>query len=252
MRADIWLGVITVLMAVLGGIVSAQAPTRVWHKISYMVAFVLTGAFSIVLTVKISNENAAATKALADALGHVKDSTGEIARMTTLNTQLQEKLLTSNTKIAELSKENLEQTTGAKGYCNVFPVITGADATTLPLTVANGTSYSVFDVTIDVMPQVMASDGQDNILEKLQKTVSVFVGNVSPHYARQIGVLIPLRKDIDNRFHVSMFSRSGIFSESLVVSWNNGHWNTDYDLSRQGDKKMIHTIAKDFPYSEKQ
>jgi len=252
MRADIWLGVATVFMAVLGGIVSAHAPTKLRHKISYVAAFVLAGALSVVLIVKISNENTAASRDLADALSQLRNSMSEIARMTNLNTQLQEKLLVSSSKIADLSKENLEQITGAKGYCTVFPMITGADVPTLALTVANGTNYSVFDVTIDVMPQVVAGDGQDKILEKLQKTVSVFVGNVRPHYARPMGVMIPVRKDIDNRFHVSMFSRSGIFSESLVVSWSNGHWNTDYDLSRQGEKTMIHKIAGDFPYSEKQ
>jgi hypothetical protein len=38
MRADIWLGVITIFMTVLGGIVSAHAPTKSWQKIGYVAA----------------------------------------------------------------------------------------------------------------------------------------------------------------------------------------------------------------------
>jgi hypothetical protein len=252
MRADSALGIITVFMAVLGGLVSAHAPTKLRHKISYAILFLVAGAASVVLVVKISNENVSASKGLTDALDRLKDSTNEISRMTALNTQLQAKLLDSSKSIAELSKENLEQITGAKGYCYVFPIIHPADAPAFPLTVMNGTNYSVFDVTIDVTPQIVAGDKQEQIAEKLNKTVSVFLGNVSPHYARQIGVMIPVRKDIDNRFHVSLFSRSSIFSEVLVVSWNNGYWHTDWELSRQGDKKRIHEIAGDYPYLQKQ
>jgi len=117
MRADIWLGVVTVFMAVLGGIVSAHAPTRLWHKILYVGAFVLAGAASVCLVIRISNENAAANTGLKNALDKLGETTTNIATMTALNTQLQERLLNQSDTIASLSKQNIATVTGADSFC---------------------------------------------------------------------------------------------------------------------------------------
>src|SRR5713101_3007221 len=96
MRADILLGIVTVIMAVLGGIVSVYALSKLSLKIIYVAVFVSAGVVSIVLVIKISNENAAASLGQKNALNQLTSSTGEIARVTALNTALQEKLLASS------------------------------------------------------------------------------------------------------------------------------------------------------------
>ena len=122
MRADIWLGVITVFMAVLGGIVSAHAPTKLWHRIVYASTFVLAGAMSIWLVIRISNENAAASRELSVALKNLGNSTTNIAAMTALNTQLQERLLNHSDTITNLSKQNIAAVTGGNTFCYVSVV----------------------------------------------------------------------------------------------------------------------------------
>jgi len=58
MNADILLGVVTALMAALGGIVSAHAPAKPKHKWAYGAAFVALGVFSIILIVTQSRATA--------------------------------------------------------------------------------------------------------------------------------------------------------------------------------------------------
>src|SRR5260370_20568530 len=119
MRADIWLGVVTVVMAVRGGIVSSHAPTELRHKIAYVSAFVFAGAVSIWFVIRISNENAAASRELGTALKNLGDSTASIANMTALNTQLQGRLLQQSDTIADLSKQNIATVTGGDSFCYI-------------------------------------------------------------------------------------------------------------------------------------
>jgi hypothetical protein len=109
----------------------------------------------------------------------------------------------------------------------------------------------MYDVIVDVMPQIVAGDDQAHIMDKLGRTVSVTVGNMQPHFARPLGIWIPVETNTDNRFHVNVFSRAGIFSENLVVSWSNGSWHTDWELYRNGGKQRLHSIRPDFPFVSK-
>jgi hypothetical protein len=128
MRADIWLGVVTVFMAVLGGIVSAHAPTKTWHKIAYVSAFVLAGAASIWLVIRISNENAAANRESGAALKNLGDSAKSIADMTVKNTELQNELLSQSKTIGKLSEQGILIATGGDQYCWLAPFESGGFA----------------------------------------------------------------------------------------------------------------------------
>jgi hypothetical protein len=63
-RIDVWIGIITFAMAVLGGIVSAHAPSEPKHKWVYGIAFAVLGVLAILLTIKQSNETAESNAAL--------------------------------------------------------------------------------------------------------------------------------------------------------------------------------------------
>jgi hypothetical protein len=120
MRADLALGVLTVLMAVLGGVVSIHAPGRWAWKIVYVVAFVALAALAIVFVIKQSNDAAKATADIKDNLQHLSDSASEISRVTSLNTQLQEKLLRQGDTITKLAKQNISEATGGDSFCYVI------------------------------------------------------------------------------------------------------------------------------------
>ena len=55
MRPDITLGIVTVLMALVGGVVSLHAPTKWPAKISYASIFAALGVISVIYVIKQSN-----------------------------------------------------------------------------------------------------------------------------------------------------------------------------------------------------
>ena len=124
MRADIALGVLTVLMALVGGVVTLHAPTKWPAKITYSGIFSLLGTLSIVYVIKQANENATSTQNLTNALVNLGQSTTKIGEMTALNTQLQDKLLRQSDTITYLSRQNIAATTansnlmtGGNSFC---------------------------------------------------------------------------------------------------------------------------------------
>ena len=93
-RTDISLGVDLVFMAVLGGIVSAHAPTKLWHKAAYGLSFVVFGVVGMWCVVKQSNETA---KADSDLKGAIADLHDVQSKVPILNKQL-EGLSSQNTE----------------------------------------------------------------------------------------------------------------------------------------------------------
>lgn len=226
MRADMWLGVVTVLMAVLGGIVSAHAPTKLRHKITYVSAFVLTGAVSIWLVIRISNENAAANRDLAHALADVSTSTTNIASMTALNTDLQQRLLKQNETIADLSKQNIAAVTGGSSFCYVMasPVFSefGLNITTIGKSPLHDVSVWMLD--LDMMKQVVA--GKPSLsYEDIQSYTMTFPA--IPFLAsslNQMLVKIPIGVRAKRNFQITFSSLNGIWTETLKLEFVNGQW----------------------------
>jgi hypothetical protein len=89
------LGVVTVLMAVLGGIVSVLAPDRAWQKVSYAAAFLVLGVVSILLVVRQVRESALTNARLESSL---------------------RELSKSSSIISSLSRENLDTQTGGDSF----------------------------------------------------------------------------------------------------------------------------------------
>src|ERR1700685_872401 len=140
MHADIVLGVVTLLMAVLGAIASLHAPEKFWWKISYIIAFLIIGTVRMVFVITQSNETSAASAGLTGALEDLKKSTSEISRMTNLNAQLQQRLLDSSKTVASLAQENINAVTGGKAYPIITPI------TALPVKGQNTLALQAFVV----------------------------------------------------------------------------------------------------------
>jgi hypothetical protein len=149
-------------MAVLGGIVSAHAPTKLFHKIAYVSAFVVAGAASIWLVIRISNENAAASRELGTALKNLGDSTASIANMTALNVQLQGRLLQESDTIADLSKQNIATVTGGDSFCYIDfePALNGVGV----MRVIRVGKYPLRGVSAQIMDQARTQAAVNNLL----------------------------------------------------------------------------------------
>ena len=80
-------------MAMLGGIVSAHAPTTFTAKMGYGSTFVVLAVIGMKLVIQQSNEAAEADRAFRGTLEAVAKSTAETQRMQSLNTELSESLM---------------------------------------------------------------------------------------------------------------------------------------------------------------
>jgi hypothetical protein len=136
-------------MAVLGGVVSAHAPTKPWQKWAYGLMFVVLGAVGLFFVVKQSDETAGATAKLEGSIQKLDASLKETARLQGVNTELQGKLVTQSATIASLGKETISQITG-KGtflYFTVVPNLGSGNPVSFPLSVWIRGKYPMREVT---------------------------------------------------------------------------------------------------------
>lgn len=217
MRSDIALGLVTFLMAVLGGVVSAHAPVKPWHKALYIFAFVALGAIGLFFVVKQSNETAIANEGLAKTLVDLQASTTETARIQGNDTKLQERLLAQSQTIASLAKEGIDTQTGGDSY----PIVISS-----PGWVRRGTSskliamvrgkHNLPDVTIAVLSHMQNNTPAH--LEEQRLNPEIYVPSLLLHVklGQGIGIVTPQGdKDV---YSVQMITRKGFFNETLIFT----------------------------------
>jgi hypothetical protein len=252
MRADIWLGVVTVLMAVLGGIVSAHAPAKLWHKVAYVAAFVLAGAASVWLIIKISNENAAASTGLSIALKNLETSTTNIANMTVRNTELQNRLLSQSATISKLSEQGISIATGGNSFCYAMfqkPLLVAGNM----MAMLHG-KYPLHDVDMRVLDMdVWYAANPNQVLNPDAGSFRKRLPTFPPKTAQPIGVFslgTTDRKD----FNVFFIAVNGSWDEELRLRKVNGVWLEALRVKKleNGEKhseyKLIYTkIDPGFP-----
>jgi hypothetical protein len=120
----LWIAAITqLLLVLLGAIVSLQEEWAKRHKVMVLCFFAALGIGGLWATIaqaaKSARETTEASGKLGTALTNLGTSTTEIARMTTLNTQLQGKLLDASGTITSLARENIAYMTGGDSFCYV-------------------------------------------------------------------------------------------------------------------------------------
>jgi hypothetical protein len=116
MAIDIWIGALTIFMAVLGGIVSVHTPSRLRSRVAYGIAFMTLGVFSFVLIIQQSKENAKNYQSQQDALARLADAAKESQRLQQHNAELQTRLVESSTAIAFLARQGIDTTTGGDSF----------------------------------------------------------------------------------------------------------------------------------------
>ena len=79
MREDIVLGSVTLLMTVLGTIISLHSPEKLVWKLLYGFVFLALGVIGMIYVIKQSNASEASNQKLSDALGNLSSSTRAIS-----------------------------------------------------------------------------------------------------------------------------------------------------------------------------
>jgi hypothetical protein len=239
MNADVILGSVTVLMTVLGGILSVHAPEKsnVLARVGYVAAFVILGIVSFVYVVKQSRENASASQTLSDTLVNLRAATADIAIKTQQNTALQAKLLAQSDTITDLSKQNLASVTGGDTF-------TWIEAR---FDMPNDLSVKKFRIMsrtrgknpmCDVLVNIFSSFGPTKTPEEIKRHFeSLHILNNFPH-----DVLpgdFQVAEDIDSGRHfIMIYARNGTFKETLDIAPCKGHWEQAVKLTEDG--KILH------------
>jgi hypothetical protein len=232
MRADIVLGIATVFMAVLGTIVALHGPQKRWWKLSYGIVFMVTGAIAVVFVIKQSNENAAATVGLTTALSDLKTSTGEISRMTDLNTKLQERLLDSSKAIAGLAQNNLSATTGGSTFAEfgVAPNMGSGNPPTYPIFVDVVGKYPMRSVSAEIQKLEKERD-PESIHRQIQSMHALPLGD---------GTILPGSHFIAERlslgkYAIGIWSVNGVSNETMELQLNSkGELVQSYEVWKDG------------------
>lgn len=148
LRPDIILGFVTVIMAVLGGVVSVHAPTKPSLKIAYGLAFVVLGCAALVFVIKQSRDAARAEGELNGKIGQLSGASAETLRLQGLNNDLQGRILDLASSNAALARQSIATVTGGSSFCYMdFTYDLGAY---LPIFVHSG-KYPIYDLHAQIV-----------------------------------------------------------------------------------------------------
>jgi hypothetical protein len=196
---------------------SLHAPGRWGVKVAYAAAFAILGAVAIVCVIKQSRETAVTNQKLTTALDGLNGSTKEIARVTALNTSLQQQLLGESSRIAKLAQESFRTITGANSFPYLAPQ-PSAYPSPIPLFVWDYGKYMLTGVTISIR------DWKD--FSYYQTPVDV--GVLHPGWGKPLPLM--LQPKLDDKtgeaiYLVDFYTQSEFFTQILHVrKSHDGKW----------------------------
>jgi hypothetical protein len=228
LRSDIMLGVVTVAMAILGGVVSVHAPSKRRLKVIYASAFMVLGGISVVYIIKQSNENAAAGTNLTGALAKLGSSTAEISRMTALNTQLQGRLLSQSDTISGLAQRSVNSVIGGRGFC--YLTLYSRNSDTGDFLLLQQGDYPIYEIhirAVDItsLNEITKKGGSSAVVQAMESfTTSFDIPTMAPHTATMNVFRLPIRHADKQDFNVFFSARNGFWSELIRLRKVNGAW----------------------------
>jgi hypothetical protein len=232
MRTDIALGAITLLMAVLGGVVSAHAPDKGWQKILYFFGFIALGIAGMCFVFRQSNETTVANRDLSHSIHDLSVSSQETARLQRLNTDLQNKLLAQAGAISRLTQENADLITGGNSYPFILPILGKIDNLPgFPLTIVVRGKHDLLDVSIAVSSPIQDVTGTNPPKTESRETfLQAWNAGSSTNLrfaSHSQATILPLRiEPVGERdvFYVGTTCRNGYFWERLVMKRFGDAW----------------------------
>jgi hypothetical protein len=204
MRVDVVLGVITLILAVLGGIVSVHAPQKTNHKWAYGIAFFLLAVVGMVFVQKQSNEAAVANALVERSFRELTSKTEEVVRMQKTNEIQSEAILA-------LTQRSLDSSSGGKSYPEIKAVEIG-DKWSFVLAVHGATTLEGFKYNISRDADVRA--GKDDALENDPENMSAD----DPH------ILETFSPSSSEEYRMILSAKNNHWTETLTLKQDRGHW----------------------------
>jgi hypothetical protein len=258
LQPDILFGFIAVGMTVLGGIVSAHAPTDLKHKAGYIVAFVALGCWAWVVVVQQSKQATRQETELRDQIKRLETASSEVTRLQGLNNQLQQQLLDLGKTNAALGRKSIMTVTGGDSYCWMdFLFQFGRP---VPVFVHSG-AYPLYDLVVRV-----ADLNKERLKDLRHEPVSVADDVYVDIGALQVGrswyntgTVIPFSDERSQDFNVFFSARNGGWIELLRLRKVKDNWLSAVRIEPEPmagvpevlRKPIFERVPKDFPKNEK-
>jgi hypothetical protein len=172
--------------------------------------------------------------------------------MTSLNTQLQDKLLKQSDTITALSKQNIAAVTGGNSFCYVIATPTGNEF--LLNVVTNGSSplHEVFSdmADLDTLREITRKPSftwQDIQNAKTSYPAIPFLASSS---ARSLGK-IPTGASDKRNLHFNFFSMNGVWGENLSLRLVKGQWQQAIKVTKElkgnRQKTLYNYVSDGYP-----
>jgi hypothetical protein len=246
-----------VLLAVCAVYISFWDGWSKQHRCFVLIAFGVLAVVSVVTTY-CAGANAAAETARAQAetqksLEALSTKTDELGRTSSLNMELQHKLLSQSDALIGLSKQNLNEQTGGTSFCYVFIDVGGPGASNVTLITQGSNSLrNVFLKLIDL-------DAMKEAMKKPPYSLDSFTRTYGPipvlqrSTAQKIDALVIAPEQTDRAWNAFLMAENGQMTELIRFHRNpNGTWETAYLVSasyHSGQKGIVfERISKDFPH----
>lgn len=258
----LWLSLLVQFaLTLLGAIIAIKEEWAKNHQKSVILLFVVLGVAGMGITAKQAFKGSADSTNLSNALTNLRTSTQEISRITSLNTDLQQTLLTQGKTLTDLAKQNIASVTGGDSFC--WMLVGQRDNSSPQISVTQHGQYAVHGVTarlVDIQKFNRLTRGQPLTLDNvLVADTNYAIGDLSVHSGRMLGTLLLNNEPGDRRdFNILFNGINGYWTELLRLRRVDGKWLQAVKVKREiingnhmTEKDIFQQIDTGFPMLNK-
>ncbi|MGH9351721.1 MAG: hypothetical protein ACRD2G_06125 [Terriglobia bacterium] len=259
MKPDTALGLITVGMTVLGGVVSALPPADLVRKTAYIGSFIVLGTLAWVLVVKQAKQASKRDAELKNGIDRLAVQSAEVARLQTSNNELQKQVLDLTRMNTSLARESISTGTGGDSFCwmqinfqfgRPIPMFNHVGKYTLYQVIVRIVDLNDFQRKLDRGHRFNLSD--DVTLPAVPEVP------VSTSWFRE-ALVLPFSDGARQDFNVFFQARNGRWTEFLRLRRINDHWSSAIQVCRQYNadgsqvprEPIFEQVDRDYPRNDK-
>jgi len=245
------------LLALLGVAMTLYDDWAKRSRVPIVIVFSCLLVVGIVSTNQQAARSAAETSAaqarLSASLENLESATEDIARLQELTTSLQERLLSSNATIEQLSRQGINTVTGGDSFAYLSFPLFGANSG-YPAIVHVG-DYPLYDVKARLFDPVkydeLASRQPNNKLGNLLAAgPTLDIGELATHHVWTSTKAIPFSGSERQDFNIFFSARSGFWHQNLSLRRVDDNWVSALRVFRRDDKEatpIYEKIDSQFP-----
>lgn len=223
-KADIFLGILTAIMAILGGTVSALSLTDPIGRAIFVGSFLILGILSCATVIIQANNARQAEERLQVQLENLENASTKLLVVQEENGELQRKVMKLAQQNAELSTQQLHTVTGGDSFC--YMGFNFQSSTPIPVFSHCG-RYPLYDLGVRIVDiDRMTKKAERGEPPALSDSIEMKIGELQPGmgtFAR--GLSVPFPSQTCQRFNIFFSARNGMWNQLLRLRRIGDHWS---------------------------